>query len=78
MKIAMGVMFAIAAGVGVFVIARPRPANEYPLPLADAYQKLANAQLKDKPKSAFGGLKTEISGNGNSINLGCAPLATDI
>ena len=64
MNIVYGALLAAAAGVGVYVVAHPQPADEYPLALGDAYHKLETAQLVHGHKGAFGGLETSISGNG--------------
>lgn len=64
MKFVIGAVFLVAAGVSIFVLAKPHPADEYPLALSAAYHKLETAQLVHGNSGAFGVLATSISGNG--------------
>ncbi len=67
MNYAIGAVFVVAAGAGVFFMARPHPADEYPLSVADTYQRLSHANLTPGGgEGPFGRLTASVTGNGEN------------
>lgn len=67
MNLVYGAVFLAVAGTGIYFVAKPHPADEYPLSISDAYNKLSSVQLGKGDKGPFGGLTTNVSGNGHAI-----------
>lgn len=57
-------LLLIVGGAGIYILAKPQPADEFPVDMATAYHRLASAELSHGHKGPFGGLSTRISGNG--------------
>jgi len=66
MNIVYGAVFLVAAGAGIYLVARPQPADEFPVSMTTAYNKLVSADLSHGQKGPFGGLTTSSSGNGHN------------
>lgn len=66
MNLVYGAVFLVLAGGGIYILARPQPADEYAISVPDAYKKLSTVRLTPGEHGVFGGLATHVDGNGRS------------
>ncbi len=68
MNIVVGSAALIVAAAVVYIAIKPQPADEYPVSMASAYNRLASTtlDLSHGRKGPFGGLSTSVSGNGHN------------
>ena len=68
MNIVVGSAALFVAAAVVYIAIKPQPADEYPVSMASAYNRLASTtlDLSHGRKGPFGGLSTSVSGNGHN------------
>ena len=69
MKLITGAVLLLISGAGIWFFAMPKPADEYALPMADVYSRLAAVSVAynsaGNDKAAFGGHSVIPNGNGS-------------